>query len=70
MAKRNNELLLEENIYLNYQGLLVDRRSTSRYCTFLGRNLMTLISQKQNVLFRSSAESEFSTTTQWVYELL
>ncbi|RVW57217.1 hypothetical protein CK203_109179 [Vitis vinifera] len=36
-----------------------DRRSTSGYFTFVGGNLMTWKSKKQNVVVRSSAEAEF-----------
>jgi len=36
-----------------------DRRSTSGYFTFVGGNLVTWRSKKQNVVARSSAEAEF-----------
>ena len=36
-----------------------DRRSTSGYFTFVGGNLVTWKSKKQNVVARSSAEVEF-----------
>ena len=36
-----------------------DRRSTSGYFTFVGGNLVTWKSKKQNVVARSSAEAEF-----------
>ncbi|CAN1790917.1 Retrovirus-related Pol polyprotein from transposon RE1 [Linum perenne] len=38
---------------------LTDRRSTSGYCTFVYRNLVTWRSQKQPVVARSSAEAEY-----------
>ena len=38
---------------------IVDRRSTSRYCTFLGGNLVTWRSKKQPMVAKSSAEAEF-----------
>ena len=41
-------------------GSPVDIRYTSGYCTFLGGNLVTWRSKKQNVVARSSAESEFT----------
>nr|CAN71693.1 hypothetical protein VITISV_012128 [Vitis vinifera] len=49
---------------------LVDRRSTSGYCTFLGGNLVTWRSKKQNVVARSSAESDFRVIAQGLCELL
>ncbi|RDX85953.1 putative mitochondrial protein, partial [Mucuna pruriens] len=52
---------LSMEIYTNadYVGSVVDRRSTSGYCMFLGGNLVTWRSKKQNVVAQSSAEVEF-----------
>ncbi|RDY11211.1 Copia protein, partial [Mucuna pruriens] len=44
---------------IDYAGSVVDRRSTFGYCMFLGGNLVTWRSKKQNVVARSSAEIEF-----------
>ena len=41
-------------------GAIDDRRSTSGYFTFVGGNLVTWRSKKQNVVARSSAEVEFT----------
>ena len=54
----------------NYAGSIVDRRSTTGYCMFLGGNLVTWRSKKQNVVARSSAEAEFRAMAQGVCELL
>ena len=43
----------------DWAGVVDDRRSTSSYFTFVGSNLVTWKSKKQNVLTRSSAEAEF-----------
>jgi hypothetical protein len=47
-----------------------DRRSTSGYFTFVGGNLVTWRSKKQNVVSRSSAEAEFRGMTLSICELL
>ena len=49
---------------------VVDRRSTSGYCTFVGGNLVTWRSKKQNVAARSSAEVEFKSVALGIYEVL
>ena len=48
----------------------MDRRSTTGYYTFLGGNLVTWKSKKQNVVVRLSAESEFRVIAQGLCELL
>ncbi|XP_057999413.1 uncharacterized mitochondrial protein AtMg00810-like [Hevea brasiliensis] len=45
-------------------GSVDDRRSTSDYCTFIGGNLVTWRSKKQNVTPRFSAEAEFRAMAQ------
>ncbi|RVW81638.1 Copia protein [Vitis vinifera] len=47
-----------------------DRRSTSGYFTFVGGNLVTWKSKKQNVIARSSAEAEFKGMTLGLCEAL
>ncbi|RVX16791.1 Retrovirus-related Pol polyprotein from transposon RE1 [Vitis vinifera] len=70
LFKKNNTLALEAYTDANYAGSLVDRRSTTGYRTFLGGNLVTWRSKKQNVVVRSSAESEFRAISQGLCELL
>ena len=47
-----------------------DRKSTYRYFTFVGRNLMTWRSKKQKVVALSNAEAEFRRISKGVCELL
>ena len=49
---------------------MTDRRSTSGYYTFVGGNLVTWRSKRQNVVARSSVEAEFRAMAQDVCELL
>ena len=46
LFKKNNTLTLEAYTNADYAGSLVDRRSTTRYCTFIGGNLVTWRSNK------------------------
>ncbi|XP_020580984.1 uncharacterized protein LOC110025061 [Phalaenopsis equestris] len=70
LFKRNDTLTLKAYTDADYAGSIVDRRSTTRYCTFLGGNLVTWRSKKQNVVTWSSAESEFRAIAQGLCELL
>ena len=54
----------------DWAGNITDRRSTSGYFTFVGGNLVTWRSKKQNVVARSSAEAEYRGMAQGVCELL
>ena len=70
LFKKNNTLTLEAYTDANYAGSIVDRKSTTGYCTFLGGNPVTWRSKKQNVVERSSTESEFRAIAQGLCELL
>ena len=54
----------------DWTGLSVDRRSTSGYCVFIGDNLMSWKSKKQDVVVRSSVEAEYRTIALATCELI
>ena len=70
LFKKNDNPTLQAYTDADYTGSVVDRRSTTGYCIFLGGNLETWRSKKQNVVARSSAESEFRAIAQGLCELL
>jgi hypothetical protein len=49
LFKRNGNATLEAYTDADYAGSVIDRRSTTGYCTFLGGNLVTWRSKKQNL---------------------
>ncbi|KAK6119767.1 hypothetical protein DH2020_046489 [Rehmannia glutinosa] len=53
-------LVLEGFSDADWVGCLDDRKSTSGYCVFLDKNLVAWSSKKQNVIARSTTESEYS----------
>ena len=67
---RHDHLRVEAYTDADWAGSITDRRSTSGYCTFVGGNLVTWRSKKQNVVARSSAEAEFRAMAQGICELL
>ncbi|BBG96553.1 Seven transmembrane MLO family protein [Prunus dulcis] len=54
----------------DWAGCTVDRKSTTGYCTFVGGNLVTWKSKKQNVIARSSAEAEYRAMASLTCELI
>ncbi|XP_073041799.1 uncharacterized protein [Primulina eburnea] len=70
LFKRRGHLQVEAYTDADWAGSLTDRRSTSGYCSFLGGNLVTWRSKKQNVVARSSAEAEFRSLAHRICEVL
>jgi hypothetical protein len=52
----------------DWAGSIIDRKSTSGYCTYVWGNLVTWRSKKQGVVARSSAEAKFRAMAQGIYE--
>lgn len=55
----NEKLKVEVRTNANYVGSIIDRKSTLGYCMFLGGNLVTWRSNKQNVVAKSSVKKKF-----------
>jgi hypothetical protein len=74
----NHSLLLHRDSTFNihafsdadWAGCPDDRRSTSGYCLFLGKNLISWSSRKQHTVSRSSTESEYRAITNASAEII
>ena len=76
LYKTNGHLRVEAYTDANWAGSPSDRKSTTRYCTILGGNLITWRSKKKTVVAKSSAEAEYramahtSCELMWIKHLL
>lgn len=70
LFKKHGHLKVEGYTDADWAGNITDRRSTSGYFTFVGGNLVTWRSKKQNVVSRSAAEAEYRGMAQGICELL
>lgn len=61
---------VEAHTNADWAGSIIDRRSTSGYCTYVWGNLVTWRSKKQRVVARSSAEAEYRAMSDGVCEML
>ncbi|KAA0063166.1 Beta-galactosidase [Cucumis melo var. makuwa] len=59
MFRKTNRKTIEAYTDSDWAGSVIDRKSTSGYCTFVWGNLVTWRSKKQSVVPRSSAEAEY-----------
>jgi hypothetical protein len=70
MFSKHNHLRVKGYTYVDLVRNIFDRKSTLRYFTFVGGNLVTWRSKKQKVVTLSSAEAEFHGMTKGLSELL
>ena len=70
LFKSRGHLQIENYTDADWAGSIVDRRSTSGYCSFVGGNLVTWRSKKQNVVDRSSADAEFRDLAHGICEIM
>ena len=68
--KHQGMMSLDTYTDYDFVSSLVDRRSTTRYCVFLARNLVTWRSKKQEVVARSSTEAEFRELAHGLTEIM
>ena len=70
LFKKPRHLQIEAYTNVDWAGSITDRRSTSEYCSFVGGNLVTWRSKKQNMVARSSAEAEFRAVAHGICEVM
>ncbi|KAJ9553824.1 hypothetical protein OSB04_017869 [Centaurea solstitialis] len=70
LYQNHNHHVIEGFTDADYDGDPTNRRSTTGYCVFVGGNLVSWKSKKQNVVSRSSAESEYRAMAQTTCELI
>ena len=70
LFSNHGHLKVEGSIEADWAGSVDNRRSTSGYFTFVGENLVTWRSKKQQVVSRSNAEAEYRGMALGICELL
>ena len=68
--RKNGYLRIEAYSDSGYAGDRGDRKSTSGYCSYVGGNIVTWRSKKQNVVSRFSAESEYRSMAQTACKMI
>ncbi|RVW86427.1 Retrovirus-related Pol polyprotein from transposon TNT 1-94 [Vitis vinifera] len=67
---KNEDRMVEVFTDPDWAGSVIDRKSTSGYCTQLWGNLVTWRSEKQSVVARSSAEAEYRAMAHGICEAI
>ena len=70
LFRKRDHLQVEVYTDVDWVRNIMDRRSTSSYCTFIGGNLVTWQSKKQNAVGKSSVEAEFRTLAHGICEVM
>ncbi|CAL9022379.1 unnamed protein product [Prunus brigantina] len=70
LMKKNDTTQIMGYTDADWAGNAIDRKSTTGYCTFVGGNLVSWKSKKQNVIARSSAEAEYRAMASTACELI
>ena len=70
MFSKHGHLEVEGYTDVDWVGSITNSKSTSGYFTFVGGNLVTWCSKKQNVVASSSAEAEYRAVSHGLCELL
>ncbi|KAH9783514.1 hypothetical protein KPL71_009336 [Citrus sinensis] len=76
MFRKNNKREIDIYTYADHAWNIMDRCSTSGYCSYVWGNLVTWRSKKQSVVSQSIAESEFKSLAMgicegiWIHRLL
>lgn len=70
MFKNYGHLQIEAYTDANWAGSAIDIQSTTKYCTFVGGNLMTWRNKKHKEVARSNVEAEFRSVAHSICEML
>ena len=62
MVLKGFQACLADNLDANWAGSVDDRKSTSSGCFYLGNNLFSWMSKKQNLVSLSTAKAEYIAT--------
>jgi hypothetical protein len=68
LISQHDHLKIEASKDVDWASLIMNQRSTSRYCTFVGGILVTRRSMKESVAARSRAEAKFRAMAHGVCE--
>ena len=70
LFKKRDYLQVEVYTDANWAGSVIDRRSTSSYCMFVGGNHVTWRSKEKIVVASCSVEAEFRSLAHGICEVL